>query len=120
APDLATAARGIISLASEYGEADRPLEIAVEALRRHPDQPEALETAGWGLTLGGFPDYAVRALDRVLKVDPANASASWYRVIALLWSGHDRECIESGKAYVRRFGEDAEVYFSMGQSSKAL
>src|SRR5262249_13423389 len=71
-------------------------------------------------TLGGLPELALRVLDRVLDQDPANASASWYRIIALYESGRDRECVEAGEDYARRFREGAAVYFGMGVSSTAL
>jgi TolB-like protein/Tfp pilus assembly protein PilF len=118
APDLPEVQRGLISVASELGEPDQVLEIAGETLRRGGSRLDALVTAGWGLTLAGFPDLAGRVLDRAVAEEPNNQGASWYRVLALGWSAEFKRCEEAGRAYVRRFGEDQEVYtliaFSLG------
>ena len=119
-PQLPEALRGRISLASEIGDTDECLRLAGEALQKHPKDPDALITAGWGFHLGGLPELAVPALDRALELNPNDPGGNWYHAFALSWSGDDRRCLEAGRAYIRRFGEDAPVYYWLGMASAAL
>jgi TolB-like protein len=120
-PGLPVAERGVIRLAHERAEIVRGgrwrmLEIASQALQRDPHDVDQLLTAGWGFTLGGLPALAVPVFDRILRLDPHNQAAAWFRVVALSWSGKPKQCIEASRAYVRQFGEDPEVYTWMGQA----
>jgi TolB-like protein len=119
-PQLPEAIRGRISLASEIGETDECLKLAGDVLRQHPGDPNALITAGWGFHLGGLSELAVPALDKALALNPNDPAANFYRVFALCWSGQDRRCLEEGKAYIRRFGEEPVVYGEMGWSAAAV
>jgi tetratricopeptide (TPR) repeat protein len=120
-PGLPVAERGMIRLAYERaeiirGQQSRILEIASQALQRDPHDVDQLLTAGWGFTLGGLAELAVPVFERILRLDPHNQAAAWYRVVALSWSGKFERCIEASRAYVREFGEDPEVYSWMGRA----
>ncbi len=109
-PGLATAEIGLIQIYSERGQNEDAFEVGVAAARRAPDDVEALMAQSWAYTLGGLPKKALPVLARILELDPANQPAAFYRVIAAQWSGQEEEAVEYAKTYVRRFGEDPEVY----------
>lgn len=119
-PDLPVAERGLIRVATERGLFDQGLEISGAALNRSPSDLEALITAGWGFTLCGLPEFGRRCLDRARQLDPNNQGVEWIRVIALSWTGDDARAIEAGRGYIRRYGEDAEVYGMIAASSAAV
>ncbi len=112
-PRLDVAERGLMRVYGEQGQREARLMIGRQAVLRGPDDVGALLTRGWAY-FGMAPEKAVPLFDRVLELDPANADAAWRRVISLCWARRHEECIEAGKEYVRKFGEDAEVYTWMG------
>jgi len=117
-PRLGSAQRGLIRVGWERGQPDVCLGLAKEARLRGSDDVEDLLTQGWGYTLGGLPEKAIPALDRVLDLDPANQGAAWYRVVALAWAGELDRTQAAGKAYIRKFGEDAEIYHWLAVTSQ--
>ena len=124
-PNLPLAERGLIRLANERsnvisGQIILMLDIAGRALQRDPENLDELQTAAWGFTLGGQASSAVSlavpVLEHALRIDSGNQAVAWYRVVALSWSGLRERCLEAGKAYIRAFGEDPEMYTWMGQA----
>jgi TolB-like protein/tetratricopeptide (TPR) repeat protein/predicted Ser/Thr protein kinase len=116
-PTLAAAERGLIRVYWENGQTEEVLKIAHNAAQRGPDDVESLLVQGWGYTLGTLPEKAVTPLERAIELDPANQAAAWYHVIALEWSERLDEAVEAGKAYIRKFGEDPEIYTWMANAS---
>jgi tetratricopeptide (TPR) repeat protein len=122
-PGLPVVERGLIHLATETGgreQAEYVLEIAATALARDPHDVDQLTTAAWGFTQGGQADLAVPVIQRALRLDPGNRGLAWYRVLALAWAGMPFRCLASGAEFIRRYGEDAQVYACMGGANLKL
>ncbi len=115
-PGHAAAERGMVRVHFERGEAEEILKVGATAARRGPDDIEALQVRGWAYTLGGLPEKAIPIFDRVLELDPANQGAAWYRVVAEAWAERYPQAIDHARAYLRRYGDDAEVYTWLGVS----
>jgi tetratricopeptide (TPR) repeat protein len=124
-PELPTAERGLVRLYNERnnifpGQNVLALDLAVRALERDPEDLEQLQIAAWGLFNGLQMRLAVPVLEHALKLDPNNHPMAYYRVMSLRWAGPAHRCIEAGRSYVKAFGEDPDVYGSMGKSAQAL
>jgi serine/threonine-protein kinase len=122
-PGNPVAERGLIRVLSEKKTRESNpelLEIAATALERDPNDVEQLTTAGWGFTLGNLAELAVPTFERALRLDPANEGVAWDRVVALVWAGYPARGLAAGADYIRRFGEDLEVYTWMGVASVFL
>jgi TolB-like protein len=117
-PKMAAAERGLMRVHYERGQIEEVLKIAHKAAQRGPDDVEALLVQGWSYTLGYLPEKAIAPLDRLIELDPANQSAAWFRVVALAWSERPDQTVEAGKAYIRKFGEDPEMYLWMAVASE--
>jgi TolB-like protein len=122
-PGLPVAERGLLRVSFESvgrGEVERRLAIAARALERGPDDVDQLTTAILGFTLSSQAPLGVPVVEHAVKLDPGNRELAWYRVLALTWGGYPARALAAGADYVRRFGEDAEVYTRMGGCSMRL
>jgi len=122
-PGMATVDRGLISLASETfakGSTVPMLEMAARALQRDPEDVDQLFTALEGFTQAGQSDLAVPVAEHALRLDPGNRGVAWNRVLALAWGGMPNRCIAAGADFVRRFGEDPQIYTNMAASANQL
>jgi TolB-like protein len=108
-PNLYSAVRGLIRVSYEQGQFERILTIG-KSLGRRGDDAEALLARGSAYFLGGLAEKAVPLFDRVLKLDPGNQGAAWHRAVAESWAGQPTLAAEHAKAYIRKFGEDPEIY----------
>jgi len=122
-PGLAVAERGIIRGAYELAESGSrrlALSMAARALERDPMDVEQLTTAEWGMAQGGLAELALPILDRALRLDPQSQTLAWHSVIVLGWSGHPYRTLAAGADYIRRFGEDLEIYTFMAGAAARL
>jgi serine/threonine-protein kinase len=118
-PGFARAQKGVIKVAYLQGRFRACLDVGEAAARRGDEDVEGLLVRGWACMLGGLPEVAVPLLERVLELDRNNREAAWFLVISLAWSGRMPEALERGKAFIRTFGEDPEVYTWMAVCASA-
>ena len=74
---------GLIAICKSYAQSTNPirdsLSVAMEQLAYHPDSIDlCLKKAGWNIQLQQW-QYAQETYDRVLKRDPDNIAALYYR-----------------------------------------
>lgn len=110
-----SAARGSIRVAYERNQPEKILQIGMSLAARE-DDVEALQTRAEAYFMGGLPDRALPLLDRVLELDPGSQTAAWFRVVAESWSGQTALAIKHGKAYLRKYPRDQEIYTWLGMS----
>jgi tetratricopeptide (TPR) repeat protein len=103
------------------------LAIGQRALTVRPRTLELQTVAAQAYTLGGLCDCGLDLCRRVLSADPSNSEARYFAVLAAAWGQRSEDALEEGAEFVRRFGEEPEVYLWMavaatrlGQRSKAL
>lgn len=116
-PKLHSAVWGLIRVAFEHeiGRDERILRLW-KSLNVGGDDAEALLVRGVAYTLAGLPDKAISILDRVLELDPGSQAGAFYRVLAESWAGEPELATTHAKAYLRKFGEDPEIYHWLGLS----
>ena len=119
-PRSLAARSGIMHVFYDREASEEVLKIASDVAVDSPDNVEGLVLRGSGYVLAGFPSSAVPPLRRALELDPANAGAAWFLVIALSWSDQHDDAVAAGKAYARKFGEDPEVYAWLAASSECV
>jgi tetratricopeptide (TPR) repeat protein len=112
-PTLIQAQRARIEALGELGRSEEMMEVAAAVAKRGDSDLEGLLTRGRAFLRSGFPDVAASLFAKALDVDPGNQEAAWYLTVARGWSDDALGCLEAGKAYVRRFGEDPEIYLWM-------
>jgi len=114
---LIQAQRARVQVVIELGRPEEALRIASRVAKRGDWDLEGLLTRGRACMLSGFAAYAVPLYDRALAIDPGNQEAAWYRTISFAWSGNAAGCLDAGKAYIRKYGEDPEIYLWMSNSA---
>lgn len=119
-PGMSRAQQGLVSVAFESGRSEDMLRIASDVARRGDSEVEGLLTRGWACTFSGLLERALPLFERVLELDPGNREAAWFLTFVSQWAGRQQEALERGKAYIRRFGEDPEIYTWMGVASDRL
>jgi TolB-like protein len=116
-PDLRRAETGLVAVGFEVGRPEDMLQIAARATARGDNDVDGLNTRGIACTLSGFAEASLPLFERALALDPGNQQAAWYQVTSLPWADQYGLALERGKEYIRRFGEDSEIYFWMGVSA---
>jgi TolB-like protein len=116
-PRMSRAERGLVIVGYEMGQLESILELAVEIAKRGDNNVEDLITRGTALQLGGLPADAVPLFERAAALDPLSQEAAWWRTMAFAWSGQSARTMEAGRQFVRRFGEDPEIFTHMSVSA---
>ncbi len=116
-PGYFSATRGLLRLHFYRSDPKECLEIARQLETIQPRDAEGLLLLAEAYLFGDMLDKAMGLLERVIAMDPANEAALWHRVRVAGGAGHHRKAFETGAGYLRRFGEDAEVYLVMAGSS---
>jgi len=124
-PGLPAAERGLIRQFNEMraifsGGTYEILEIAGRALARDPDDVDQLTTAAIGFMLGGLAELALPIVEHALKLDPDNQRLAWNRSVILSWSGQPARCRDAALEYLKRYGEDLEIYTWLGGAEFSL
>jgi TolB-like protein len=119
-PALAAAHEALARLYWERGMVQECLEAGAAGMKReHPGVDELFAFAQSHL-LCGVPRNAVTLFRRILEIDPASEAAHWWLVVSSAWAGQFEESIELGEIFLRRFGEDPEMYTWIAVSFHAL
>jgi TolB-like protein/Flp pilus assembly protein TadD len=110
---LNSAKRGLMRV---YWEREEPEAVLALGKRVHDEtnDADALLSRAWAYTFGGLPDKAVPIFNRVLELDPGSQAAAWLRVVAESWSDRYALAAEHAKAYLRKYGEDPEMWTWLG------
>jgi len=119
-PGIPRALSGLMMAAYLTGRSEDCLRFGAIAAKRGDDDIEGLMIRGRACMLGHIPDVAVPLFDRVITFDPSNREAAWFRVISLTWAQDFPLALKRGKDFIRRFGEDPEIYTWMGASANCL
>jgi serine/threonine-protein kinase len=120
-PGLARARRGLIRVHIERDEDEECLKIGKEVERLGLDDVENLLVRADAYHYGTLFDKAEPLYRRVLELDPANEAAQAIPPVNYVCMGKYREAIESGQAYLDKFGYTwevltfvAEAFFCLG------
>ena len=119
-PGFLRAVRGLINLSYEQGRCEVALQQAKANSAGRPDDVESQMTRAWAYALSGLPEKSVPILDRIITLEPRNSEAVWLGTFSRCWAGRYAESLASGKAYVRAFGEEPEMYTWMAIAADGL
>jgi TolB-like protein len=121
APDMMVARRGLIRIGLEKGPLRSGIlehgRIIAESGRQ---DVEALLVWAEAYVLGGLPQKGIPILEQIIQLDPANIAAHWFLVIADAWDGRNEEAIRDGETFLKKFGDDGEVYLWMSVAAASL
>src|SRR5207344_3261956 len=110
----------LVAVGYETGEPEAMLRLAADAAKRGDSDVEGLVLRAYACHLFGFPDAAIQLVTSAQTLDPSSQHLAWLLPITLVWADRHAQALETGKTYIRRFGEDAEIYFWMGIAAGSL
>ena len=120
-PAEMTALGGMVSLSFFKGQSETALaQGRAAADLSEADDVEALLVQAQAFGMAGLPDLSLPLLDRVVELDPANETASLYRVLAHAWADDLELLIEAGDVHLQRFGSNLEVETLVAQAHHVL
>ena len=91
-----------------------------DALKIHPEYPEALCNLGAALQLIACPDEAIQCYQKALTIDPGQIEARNNLANALLRQGRPEEAIEEYQAALRVNPQYASAHFNLGNAFQKL
>jgi TolB-like protein len=112
--------RSMLSIHWQLRQSVECLEIGQRAARMRPHTLQRRIVAAEAYVLGGLPDVGLRLSESVLGEDPSNPAARFWAVVGAAWSNENNVALEQGAEYIRRFGEDGEIYIWMSVAAARL
>jgi TolB-like protein len=110
----------------EDGRFRDALAVALRAMHTRP-RTTSHELVAGRIYTAVLPKVGLRICKDILVEDPSDPAARYFAVLAAAFSGQLDDVQTQGAEYIRRFGEDAEVYLWMslaalrgGENNKAL